>query len=392
MKKKLTIAALSTTILTAGVTNLVFASEPDLMQIKSQVLQLSEQNTKLIERISELEKKGQGDDGLAMDTGAEGNEVLSYISDHVNFSGAIEVEAGWSEDFEGGSESTVDLATAEFALEAELVDWAHGVMAIEWDGDEDKLTVDEAFINLGGTDEIPLGLQAGRYVLPFGIYDGNTVSDPLTKEAFETKDDAVMVGSVLGPLTFGVFAYNGETNEGGGDSNVEQFGAAAGYVFENDAVMFEANIGYSSSIADSDRLQEEYDMDADYVGGVALQGSVRFGGAVFIGEYITALDDYESSDELTGEAISAKPSAYQLEAGYNFNLGGLASLASIGYSGSSNLGGILPENRMMAVLGVELGDGLGVNLEYAHDTDYDAGEGGTSEEADSVICQLYYEF
>lgn len=70
----------------------------------------------------------------------------------------------------------------------------------------------------------------------------------------------------------------------------------------------------------------------------------------------------------------------------------IASLLSIGYSGSSDLGGILPESRMMAVLGVELSEGVGINLEYAHDTDYDENEGGTGEEADSVICQLYYEF
>lgn len=392
MKKQFTVAAITMAMVWVGTANQVFASDTELELIKTQVQQLSTQNQNLLQRIAELEKKESVglDESKDMDMGE--NDVASYINDHVNFGGAIEVEAGWSEDFDGVSESTIDLATAEFAFEAEVTDWAGGVMAIEWDGDEDKLTVDEAFITLGGTDEIPVSLQAGRYVVPFGVFDGNTVSDPLTKEAFETKEDAAMVSGEFGPVSIGAFVYNGETNEDGGDSNIEQYGATIGYALENDTVRFEAHASYSSSIADSDTLQEEYDLEADYVGGVALQASLRVAGAVFIGEYITALDDYESSDELTGESISDQPSAYQLEAGYNFDLGGLASIVSLGYNGTSDLGGILPESRIMAVLGMEFTEGVGVNLEYAHDTDYDENDGGTDEESDSVICQLYYEF
>jgi hypothetical protein len=286
----------------------------------------------------------------------------------------------------------IDLATADFGFEAEVTEWATGVMALTWNGDDDKIEVDETFITLGATDDIPAYLQGGRFVVPFGVYDGNTISDPLTKEAFETKEDAILAGVAAGPLDLSTYVYNGETNEGGGDSNIEQYGAAVGYALENDTVSVQAHLGYSSSIADSDGLQEEYDLEADYVGGVAAQLGVRVAGAVFIAEYITALDDYETTDEETGEDISAQPSAYQLEAGYNFNLGVLPSLFTLAYSGSSDLGGILSETRMMAVLGIELGDGFGLNFEYAHDTDYDENEGGTGEESDSVIAQLYYEF
>lgn len=392
MKKKVTVTALVTTLVFAGASSQVFASDVELHQIKDQVQLLSQQNQKLMERIAELEKNEQPVFADSKSVDAEENDMLSYINDHVDFGGAIEVEAGWSEDFDGTSESSIDLATAEFAFEAEVTDWALGVMAIEWDGDEDKLTVDEAFINFGGTDAFPVYFKGGRYVVPFGAFDGNTITDPLTKEAFEAKEDAVTLGNAFGPITVDAFIYNGETNEGGGDSNIEQFGGALGYAFENDSISMEAHVGYSNSIVDSDGLQEELDLEADYVGGVALQGSLRAAGAVLIAEYITAVEDYESTDELTGEVLSAQPSAYQLEAGYNFNLGTLPALVTLGYSGSSDLGGVLPETRLMAVLGVELSDGIGINLEYARDTDYDEDDGGTGEEADSVIAQLYYEF
>lgn len=320
-------------------------------------------------------------------TDVEGS-ASSFINDHVTFSGAIEVEASWSEDFEGATESSIDLATAEFGFEAEIAEWALGMMAIEWDGDEENFNVDEAFITLGGTGDFPGYVQAGRYVIPFGVYDGNTISDPLTTEVFETKEDAIMVGAAFGPVSLDAFAYNGETNEGGGDAGIEQFGAAIGFAMETDAVQFEAHIGYANSIVDSDGLQEEWDPEADYVGGIALQAGVRVAGFVFIGEYITAVDDYESDDGI----VNAQPSAYQLEAGYNFNIGSLASLVSLGYSGTADLGGIYPETRLLVDFGIEIIEGLGVNLEYAHDIDYGLEDGGTDQESDAVIAQLYFEF
>lgn len=393
MKKKLTTAALATSLICVGASNQTFGSEMEIEQIKNQVQQLSMQNQILLERISELEKSKAMTPEAVESADAEENDILSYINDHVTFSGAIEVETVWSEDFEGASESSVDLATAEFAFEAELTDWAMGVVAIEWDEDDDKLTVDEAFISLGGTEKFPTFLQGGRYVVPFGVYDGNTVTDPLTNEAFETKEDALTIGTSFGPVSIDAYLFNGETNEGDSeDSHLEQYGVALGYAYEDDTLAVEAHLGYSSSIIDADGLEEEFDLEADYVDGVAMQGSLRVAGAVFIAEYITALDDAKSTDEITGEISTAEPSAYQLEAGYNFNIGHLPLLFAVGYSGTSDLGGILPESRLAVVLGIELVEGLGFNLEYAHDTDYDQDEGGTGEKADSVIGQLYYEF
>jgi len=66
----------------------------------------------------------------------------------------------------------------------------------------------------------------------------------LISDAFETKEDAVMVGSSFAPVTVDVFIYNGETNEGGGDANIEQYGGGLGYGFDNETVVIEAHLGY----------------------------------------------------------------------------------------------------------------------------------------------------
>lgn len=261
----------------------------------------------------------------------------------------------------------MELATVEFAIEAILNDWSSGVMTIEWDGDDDKLTVDEAFITLGGTDTFKPFLQAGRFVVPFGLYDGNTISDPLTKEAFETKEDSIRVGTALGPFTVGGYFFNGDTNEGGGDSHIEQFGIEVGYGLENESVDVEINLGYLSSVVDSDTLAEQFDTEGDYVSGIGAQLGLRAAG-------------------------SSKPSALHLELGYNIPMDNFPTLITLAYSATRDLAGVLPESRVALATGIELSGGLGVNAEYTHDIDYSLEDGGTGENSDTIIAQLVYEF
>ncbi len=313
-------------------------------------------------------------------------ELLEKVKDHISMYGAIEVEAGWSEDFKGASESDITLATAEIGFEAKLTEWASATLNLEWDDDEDKIDVDEAFISLGNTEKFPVSGQAGRFVVPFGVFAGSTIADPLTMQAFETKEDAVMVGVEFEGLHAGIYVFNGDTNEGEGDDTIEHFGAHVGYTLQNDTLDINAHLGYLSSVIDSDELSENLDLTANYVGGLAAQVSVKVAGVGLIGEYITAIDDYQPIDR-----DSSKPKAYSTEASYSLELG-LPLLFALVYSGTDDLVGIFPETRLAAIAGVELAEGLGLKLEYSHDTDYDVADGGTGEEADAVTVQLAYEF
>ena len=98
------------------------------------------------------------------------------------------------------------------------------------------------------------------------------------------------------------------------------------------------------------------------------------------------MDDYQPADGADG-----KPAAYHLEAGYEVELG-LPLQFTLSYSATRDLAPILPESRLAAVVGVTLSEGLGVKVEYSHDTDYDSADGGSGEEADAVTAQLSYEF
>ena len=315
--------------------------------------------------------------------------VLTKVKEHVTVKGAIEVEVSWSEDYAGVSESDIALATAEFGFEGKMTDWVVGTLALEWLDDEDKIDVDEAFVTLGNTEKFPLTLQAGRYVVPFGAFASNTLSDPLTLEAFETKEDAVMVAVEAAGLRAGVYAFNGDTNEGEGDDTIEHFGAHLGYSLEKEPFSLEVGMGYLSSVVDSDFLSENLDLSAEYVGAVAVNARVAIAGISFSGEYMSAIDDYQAGDL---EIAESQPSAYHLEAGYEVEVSEFPLIFALSYSATSDFGGLLPENRVAAMAGIELTEGLRFSLEYTHDTDYEIDEGGTAEEADAVTTQLAYEF
>lgn len=306
------------------------------------------------------------------------------LNEFVSFSGAIEVEAAYTEDFEGVSESSIDLATAEFAIEAQLTEWGKGIMAIEWDGDEDKLSIDEAFILVGNEDAFPLVGQFGRFIVPFGVYEGNTISDPLTKEAFETKEDAAMANLGIGDFYGNLYVFNGDTNEGGGSDNIEHFGVTVGYEMRNDNLVFGAEMGYINSVFDSDGLTDGFpdSIESDYAGGFAINTKLGIAGIGLFAEYITALDPVDGIE----------PSAIQLEATYVTEVAEREIFFSLGYSETDELGGVFPESRIAATAGIGLTEGLGLTIEYAHDEDYDINDGGTGEEADAFIVQLAYEF
>ncbi|PID73981.1 MAG: hypothetical protein CSB33_00965 [Desulfobacterales bacterium] len=380
--KKLGLAAIAALVgfCFAGV-GVVFAGS-EIDAVKDQLEELTEQNEALMKKIEALEEKA----GVA--EGEEAEEMLSFINDHVNFSGAIEVEAGWGEDFEGEKGSSIDLATASFAFEASGGDHVSGTMAIDWDGDEDKLTIDEAFITVDGGDDLPLFFQGGRYVVPFGVYEANTLSDPLTCEVFEIKEDNLMIGSAFGPVTVSGYIFNGDSNEDGGEDHIEHFGLAANLELEAGPAAISGHLGYLSSVVDTDGLCEDFDLEADYAGGLAAQAMVELGdiGLVIIAEFITALDELEM------EGNDVEPKAWHMEVDYNINVPDYPMLAALSYSGTDDLGGLYSESRLAVALGVDLGESLGVTLELAHDEDYGESDGGTGESANTFTAQLAYEF
>jgi len=107
----------------------------------------------------------------------------SGLLEGVSFSGAVEVEAGFENGYEDENTSDITLATVELGLEAKISEWARANVVLLWEEDDtEQVEVDEGTITLGNAERSPLYLTAGKFVVPFGAYETNMISDPLTLE------------------------------------------------------------------------------------------------------------------------------------------------------------------------------------------------------------------
>lgn len=414
---------------------LAAASDAELEQLKQQVEQLVRQNQALSQRVTELEKQ-QGatqtstqvptrQDGQApMATAATptaqpaaGTEtpipLISKVGNHIKVSGVLEGDMAIGKNFDGNNFTDFTLATAELLLEAKATDWARGAFGVEWLNNENKISVKETYVILGDSAEIPVGVQAGRYYLPFGVWGGHTISDPLTKQAFRTRGNAVTFIARQAGFYAEAYGYNGETDDGG-DSSLEHYGFTAGYDQERDDFSFHARAGYISSVFDSANLSDsltarEYEasltpnfsfdptrsyLHADYAGGVALTAQASLAGFGLYAEYVMATEDYHMDflDNGIPGSYDSKPSAWHVELSYGFDVGKYPTTVALSGSGTHDLGGFLPQTQLALFGGIELVKGFFVKAEYLHAIDYDLEDGGNGNEFDSITFRLAYEF
>jgi hypothetical protein len=321
--------------------------------------------------------------------------------DRIQISGLIEVEAAYR-DFQDGNdpdaddqESDVDLATVELAVDARIADHVDGHVLFKYE--EDEIFVDEGFITLTGTEAFPAYLVAGRQYLPFGCFDSHFVTDPTPLVLGETNDGAAVAGYRFGGemIDLSVGAFNGDIDEAGEDNHIDSFVAA---VTVQPLAFLMAGISYTSNLAASDSLQEGVvDADGsgeagpltDLVGGWSAFVTVELLGRFkVIGEYVSALDEFEA-----GELYDPADTQQRQPSAWNVELGALLiedlELA-VRYGGSDDGADVLPETQYGAVLNWGIWS-CNLALEYLHD-DFDDASLGVDQEADTFTAQLAVEF
>ncbi len=329
----------------------------------------------------------------ANEPGALG-EGLNFLNNRVQLSGLVEAEVNYSKDYDDNDSSDITLATAELDIDVNLHEYVKSHIMFLWEEDEtEPVDIDEAYIFLGNTDKFPLFCQVGKLYVPFGNFESNMISDPLTLELGETRESAIVVGAEYNGLHIGTYAFNGDINESGDDDEIKCFGADAGYVFENDTFGIDVGLGWINSLADSDTLKDILPSEIDdYVDGITGHAILSWQGLRLIGEYLGALDDFKVS-ELEFKGDGAEPKAWNIELGYTFQIADHETVFALAYQGTDEALALeLPEERYLGSCGVGLVDGLSLALEYAHDKDYDKGDGGSGDNADSVTMQLSLEF
>lgn len=364
---------------------------------------------------------------FATDVEHKKSSFVEALSEHVSVSGLLEVEAGF-ESSDDEDSSDVELATVELEIEAEVADWIKGRVLFLWEeGDDSEIELDEGVITIGNTETMPVYLSAGKMYLPFGRYETNMISDPLTLNLGETNDTAVQIGFEQFGLYGSVYAFNGEVSEHSRNGNelkeeddeITCFGANLGYALKNDNMTLDVGVGWINNIAEAEELRHGFEIEIpgignipfrflkDYVGGFAAHAIASFGPVSVIGEYVCAIDDPEAYevalDTITGNITNAlyevdAPSAWNAEIAYTFEAMNLETTVGVGYQGTDNceIFEDLPESKILGVVGVGFGEHLDVSLEYAHAEMYDtkdqSGRDVDGEDHDVVTLQLALEF
>ena len=371
---------------------MIFTLPAISLAMESTDKQTADQNdyTGLSERVMKLEK--------TVNTPPD----YSKWFDRISISGVLEAEAGYEgidyEDPGLEDENTSDavLATMELGVDAEISDNISGHVLFLWEEDDtEPIDLDEGFITIFGGDVTPLYLSAGKMYVPFGNFESTMISDPLTLELAETRESAILVGFESEGFYGSVYVFNGDIDEDGEDSHIDNFGANAGFTIENDDFSLDAGVSYINNLLDSDGLGDcvAETMDADdtalseYVAGFGAHAIVRAGPVMLIGEYITALDEPEFISDVPGAgAKSEEISAYNAEMAYTFDLGGKETTVGIAYQGTDKAGDFLPEIRILGAISVGIFDSTTLALEYLHD------EFDNDDEVDTVTAQLSIEF
>ena len=174
------------------------------------------------------------------------------LAEGVSLGALIEAEAFVSSR-DDEDESDFVLATFQLDGSVDVTENIGGRVVLLWEEDDtEPIDLDEAVLSLGGTDKIPVTLEAGKMYLPFGRFRSHFVSDPLVLELGETRETAVQLITSVGPLDLAAGAFNGDVDEDG-DNQIDGFFASVGLVL---ADHLDAGVYWLSDLGDSDGLEE----------------------------------------------------------------------------------------------------------------------------------------
>ncbi len=313
----------------------------------------------------------------------------------VEVSGIVQVEAIGGRSVDGTAESDISLATIEIGFDAEITDnvSAHILLLHEEDGTD--LEVDEGSITIAQLGGAPLTLTAGQMYVPFGRFESHMISDPLTLVLGESRESIIQLGAEQGNFSGSVYSFKGATRELNTSERIKSFGANVMFRIERENLNLNSGISYINNLAESDTIQDIINPPtalSKRPAGIALHTIMRRGPLTMIAEYIGAKDSFATTD-LAFNGQSAKPNAYNIEAGYElliFNKEATLALAFQGSRQAQTLG--MPESRVLTSINVPLREQTSLSFEWAKSDDYAINEGGSGRTTHLYTAQLAVEF
>ena len=338
-----------------------------------------------------------------------GNDNHDSVIERINAGGTIAVEGAYGRtDYSDAATSDED--SSDLSVEAELLfdmnisKYVAGHIGLKWEDNETdaQSLLDEGFFLIGGNNLMPAFFKAGKMYVPFGKFETNMISDPLTLETSETRKTAAEAGFDFSGFYASVYCFNGDVDRENVDDKIDNFGVAMGYSFSmDDFFSIEIGGGYINNIFESGGLMgmlsdisgEEYTaVLKDYIPGMTAFAAIKLWDISLIGEYTAMLKESEivKTEIETGiisETIKYKKfKAWNIEAGYFFAIAGQEANISFGYQGVLNAEEYFPETRYMGVFSLNILENTCAGIEY----DYDVFE--NDDKADTVTLKVEVAF
>ena len=317
----------------------------------------------------------------------------TVFAEGVEITGVAEVEANFTQDTgfaPGVSESDIALATVELGVDAAVSKDVSAHVLFLYEEDDTVFDVDEGNITVKLNETT--SLTAGKMYVPFGNFESNMISDPLTLELGETNETVIQLGFESGAVTGSVYVFNGDSGKVGSDESVDGMGANVDMSGEFAGGELNLGASYISNIADSNALQEVGGNAevADTVPGYAFIANWSGGPLSVTGEYVAATTDFSAGD--LGAIITAAttPTAMNIEFGYDLANGMTVAAAYQASSDARFLG--LAEDGYLLSLSTEVAEGAALAVEYSMMNDYSVADGGTGESSSNLALQMAVEF
>lgn len=298
----------------------------------------------------------------------------------------VEVEAGYKKQGDNSS-SDLNLATFSMGIDAALQEGIEGHLYFLRENGDDAIDVDEGYIKLSSTKDIPIYMQAGRMYLPFGVYYSHFVSDPMTLDLGESRKDAILLSYANDLVQISAGAFNG-TFDNPDNEHINDFIAS---LTITPIKGIEAGAYWISDLGEAGGLEDvlsEHINASDETPAIKYNSVNGYGGYIHLEkgvisidvEYIAAVDKFDAG---LFQDISVTPKAWNAELAfampYNIEL-------ATRIEGSDEFFA-MPELQYGIAGTYGFTDNMVVTLEYLHgefDNDIDS--------RDIVTAQLGMEF
>lgn len=316
----------------------------------------------------------------------------AHWTQRIEVSGVLEAEYASSEGFDGTKSSDIALATVELAFDAKIDKNISAHISFLYEENDTAYDVDEGYV------DIKFGkmfVQAGQMYVPFGSYETNMVSDPLTLELGETQQSVVQLGVGMGDLQVSAYMFNGTTQEAGADDTADQMGARIKYLLEGKNSTIDVGIDYINNL-DSGAVIGYLDTDPNittdtelkaYVSAQVIYANLSFGNIHFIAEHL--MTDQFDLTEVAFNSKGAEITATNIEVGYSMTVAGMESMVGVAMQSTDEAVALgLPKEKTLVALSMNVYKDTAFSFEYANSSDYAVADGGTGKDATSYTVQL----